>query len=43
MVKKNEEESARTLKKEELENVNGGQIPCSIPDGIIKKKRKYEP
>ena len=24
MVKKNEEESARTLKEEELENVNGG-------------------
>ena len=24
MVKKNEEESPRTLKKEELENVNGG-------------------
>jgi hypothetical protein len=33
MVKKNEEESARTLKKEELENVNGG----------INKKRKYDP
>ena len=24
MVKKNEEESPRTLKKEDLENVNGG-------------------
>ena len=34
MVKKNEEESPRTLKKEELENVNGGGT---------KKKRKFEP
>ena len=34
MVKKNEEESPRTLKEEELENVNGGGT---------KKKRKYEP
>ena len=33
MVKKNEEESPRTLKKEDLENVNGG----------INKKRKYDP
>lgn len=34
MVKKNEEESPRTLKKEELENVNGGGI---------QKRRKYDP
>ena len=34
MVKKNEEESARTLKEEELENVNGGGT---------KKERKIEP
>ena len=34
MVKKNEEESPRTLKKEELENVNGGGT---------KEKRKYDP
>jgi hypothetical protein len=34
MVKKNEEESPRTLKKEDLENVNGGRN---------KKKRPYEP
>ena len=34
MVKKNEEESARTLKKEDLENVNGGGT---------KKERKIEP
>ena len=26
MVKKNEEESPRTLKKEELEQVNGGKV-----------------
>ena len=45
MVKKNEEESPRTLKKEELENVNGGQIPYSKPPGVIggNKKRPYEP
>ena len=34
MVKKNEEESPRTLKKEDLENVNGGGT---------KKERKIEP
>ena len=34
MVKKNEEESPRTLKKEELENVNGGGT---------KEKRKINP
>ena len=34
MVKKDEEESPRTLKKEELENVNGGGT---------KKERKIEP
>ena len=37
MVKKNEEESARTLKKEELENVNGGI------GNIYKERRPYEP
>ena len=39
MVKKNEEESPRTLKKEDLENVNGGQIPARGGN----KKRPYEP
>ena len=43
MVKKNEEESARTLKKEELENVNGGRTFSSVPvsGGGTKKKRPY--
>ena len=40
MVKKNEEESPRTLKKEDLENVNGGIIPAR---GGTKEKRKYDP
>jgi hypothetical protein len=40
MVKKNEEESPRTLKKEDLENVNGGVSYGVI--GSTKKKRKYE-
>ena len=43
MVKKNEEESARTLKKEELENVNGGHIIYNIPGGGTQKKGPYEP
>ena len=43
MVKKNEEESPRTLKKEDLENVNGGQTPCNIPAHGGNKKRPYEP
>ena len=43
MVKKNEEESPRTLKKEELENVNGGQIDCISPARGGNKKRPYEP
>ena len=33
MVKKNEEESPRALKEEELQSVNGG---------VKKKKRKFE-
>ena len=41
MVKKNEEESARTLKKEELENVNGGGVLYGVIGG--NKKRPYEP
>ena len=43
MVKKNEEESPRTLKKEELENVNGGGVLYDC--GFIgrNKKRPYEP
>ena len=40
MVKKNEEESPRTLKKEELENVNGG---ASFGVFGRNKKRPYEP
>ena len=43
MVKKNEEESPRTLKKEDLENVNGGQINGNIPARGGNKKRPYEP
>ena len=43
MVKKNEEESPRTLKKEELENVNGGQTDCLSPARGGNKKRPYEP
>ena len=43
MVKKNEEESPRTLKKEDLENVNGGVSYGVIPARGGNKKRPYEP